>query len=285
MVENQIVRLSIKFRPLENILSPPYTSKVSKTILFSLLDGAGAEDILQRIESTQPQKPIIVTPIANLSDPTRRFLFKTVSSREKPIILGRGGIYEFYVTFTSSSIPLQKLIEALSPGTKLKLFTGEIIVEDTVFEVRSYESLGIKGGKVHITFMTPTLLSFPKEWVKIETPLRHSLLPIPCFIIWSLAQHWNIYASEKLKIRNVKRLAAYSNYALVELDYRLKPVTVVYDEKRRPRGFIGWTLYQHRRLRKKLSMYIEKLLEYANYVGVGRSRSIGFGVTAVRSIE
>lgn len=80
-------------------------------------------------------------------------------------------------------------------------------------------------------------------------------------------------------------LISYSNYASVEVDYSLKPVTVIYDERRRPRGFIGWVIYEHRRISPKLSRHLSRLLDYANYVGVGRFRSIGFGVVDVKALN
>ncbi|HID18234.1 TPA: CRISPR system precrRNA processing endoribonuclease RAMP protein Cas6, partial [Candidatus Bathyarchaeota archaeon] len=72
---------------------------------------------------------------------------------------------------------------------------------------------------------------------------------------------------------------------LVETNHRIKPVTAVYDGRRRPRGFIGWVIYEHRKLKPKLSRRISQLMEYANYVGVGRSRAIGFGITEVKAIH
>ncbi|MEM4462010.1 MAG: CRISPR system precrRNA processing endoribonuclease RAMP protein Cas6 [Candidatus Bathyarchaeia archaeon] len=281
MSENIIVKVLVEFRLLSSIVSPPFSSKISRTLLYNILKETFDKSIINNIT----YKPIILTPIIDLGHPNYRFIFKTSKSEERPIILKEMGRYGFYITIITKDIPIMKIVEALTPGKRVKIFTGEAIIENCQFDIRSFESLNLQGDKIRIEFMTPTLLSFPKGWIKVETPMRHSLFPIPCFIIWSLAEHWNTYAPKNLAIKNVKKLAAYSNYALVELDHNIKPVTVIYDEKRRPRGFIGWTLYEHRKLRTKLSTWINRLLEYANYIGIGRSRSIGFGSVRVRVVD
>ncbi|MDW8061887.1 MAG: CRISPR system precrRNA processing endoribonuclease RAMP protein Cas6 [Nitrososphaerota archaeon] len=280
-----IVKALVKFRLLSNIVSPPFSSKISRTLLYNIFRGVENSTVIQRINEGTPHKPIIVSPLLELDQLTPKFIYKTSTCEAKPIILKEKGEYGFYLTLITKDAPLIEIVEALTPGRRVKIFTGEAVIEDCQFEMRSFESLNLQGDKIHIRFMTPTLLSFPREWIKVETPIRHSLFPIPCFITWSLAEHWNTHAPKNLKIKNPKKLAAYSNYALVELDYNVKPVTAIYDEKRRPRGFIGWTLYEHRKLRTKLSIWINRLLEYANYVGIGRSRSIGFGVAQIKIKE
>jgi CRISPR-associated endoribonuclease Cas6 len=68
----------------------------------------------------------------------------------------------------------------------------------------------------------------------------------------------------------------------MEVDYNLRPVTVYYDKLRRPRGIMGWIVYQVRRKRKgRTYRELMKLLEYARYIGVGRSRATGFGQVLV----
>lgn len=49
---------------------------------------------------------------------------------------------------------------------------------------------------------------------------------------------------ENLRIPNIAKLRAYSDYSLVEQDFNIKPVTAIYDKKRRPRGFTRWSPIQ-----------------------------------------
>jgi len=159
-------------------------------------------------------------------------------------------------------------------------------VENIGVEMKSFERLTLRdgGGLIRMQFKTPVLISFPKSWVKFDkkVPVRHSLFPIPSLMIHGLAEHRNTYSPENLRIPNITKLRTYSNYSLVEQDFNIKPVTAIYDEKRRPRGFTGWVLYKHRRLNRNLDDALLKLLDYVNYIGVGRSRSIGFGVVEVK---
>ena len=153
-------------------------------------------------------------------------------------------------------------------------------------KAKSFNEIGLKEADAYkITFKTPTLLQAPKI-IKTDQTVRHVLFPSPKLITWSLAMHWNKYAPEHLKIPDIAKLATYSDYCLVEVDYRLKPTTAIYDERKRPRGFIGWTLYKWKpKGKKQYEQTLLKLLDYANYIGIGRSRSIGFGVVSIRETQ
>lgn len=143
-------------------------------------------------------------------------------------MLREGVSYGFNVTCLNG-LDLSLMVEALNPGVEIPLFTGKVRIGELSIEARRLESMNLDGKYVKVSFKTPALLYFPKSWIRAQTPLRHSLFPILCLIIWSLTRRWNRHAPEGLKIANPKRLAAYSNYALVETDHQIKPVTAVYD--------------------------------------------------------
>jgi CRISPR-associated endoribonuclease Cas6 len=97
--------------------------------------------------------------------------------------------------------------------------------------------------------------------------------------------HWNSQVGEELVIRD-SGLPYNSFFLLREVDYRISPVTVYYDEKRRPRGFIGRVLYHLAPTRRqKRRRNLLRLLDYANYVGVGKSRTMGFGMVSVKPFK
>jgi CRISPR-associated endoribonuclease Cas6 len=276
-----VVRFSIDFTPLSSIVIPPFSSKVSRT-LFIRMFGKKAEELSSE-KSTF--KPLILTPVYWVEG--GYFLFKADDSKglSKPLTLRESSRYRFYATLIGRSSEVVLLIQDLNLSSKFELFSGEVSVENIGVEVKPFESFTLKDsdGLIRVQFKTPVLISFPKSWVRLnrKIPARHSLFPIPSFMIHGLAEHWNTYSPENLRIPNVAKLRAYSNYSLVEQDFDIKPVTAIYDEKRRPRGFIGWVLYKHRRLNRNLDSSLLKLLDYANYIGVGRSRSIGFGTVEV----
>ena len=120
------------------------------------------------------------------------------------------------------------------------------------------------------------------KW-KFKGP-RYILFPHPFLIFWSLGTHWNTYAPPSLRIRDIWKLSYYAIHALMEVDYDLKPITAVYNGKKGPRAFAGWVIYKFRGVSKRLNQKLLRLLDYANYVGVGKSRSIGFGMTKIKPL-
>jgi len=277
MSQRIIARFCIYFIPLSNIIIPPFSSKVSRTIFMRIFH----EKIEKIVNERLAFKSIIFTPIYWIEG--EKFLFKSNDSN-KILMLKENNEYCFYVTMVRNYDEIFSFIQDFNLGSKLELFNGKIVIENLSLEFKSFKDMKIEDKElIKINFRTPVLISFPKGWIKLnkKIPARHSLFPIPSFIIHGLAEHWNIYAPDDLKIPNVAKLRAYSNYSLVEQDYDVKPITVIYDEKRKPRGFIGWVLYKHRKLNQELDNHIIRLLDYANYVGIGRSRSIGFGVVKV----
>jgi len=127
-----------------------------------------------------------------------------------------------------------------------------------------------------MNFISPVLLQLP-SYGRFKNG-RHLLFPLPSIIIRSLLDHWNANCGPDNVIRRSIYLQIYSNYALVEADFNIKPVTVYYDGVRKPRGFIGWVVYEVRARRKKNAYNnLMRLLDYARYVGIGKSRATGFG--------
>jgi CRISPR/Cas system endoribonuclease Cas6 (RAMP superfamily) len=69
------------------------------------------------------------------------------------------------------------------------------------------------------------------------------------------------------------------------IDYSIKPTTIAYDERRRIRGFTGWTIIDTTPIGRKNIERIDKLMALANYLGLGKSRGIGFGKVKAATIE
>ncbi|MCS7110833.1 MAG: CRISPR system precrRNA processing endoribonuclease RAMP protein Cas6, partial [Ignisphaera sp.] len=73
--------------------------------------------------------------------------------------------------------------------------------------------------------------------------------------------------------------------ALVTVDFRAKPTTVVYEKNEKPRGFTGWTIIDLKHLPQKIVKQLTKTLTLAQLIGIGKSRSIGFGYIEIKKIE
>lgn len=277
-----LCHLLIHFSPGENAVVPPFTSKVSKTILIQLLGDASLLSGLREPGGIL-RKPLVVSPVLKGGKP----LFK-VAGQDGFLVLRAGTRYSFKVSAIGEQAVgqvLSALMSRLSDNPDLKLFNTSISILGVDVILRDMAELGLPdAGAYRVVFRTPTMLQFPRPWRWRFKKVRYCLLPHPHLIVWSLARHWNSLAPLSLRL-DAWKLSCYANYALVEVDYDLKPVTAIYEKPASgPRGFVGWALFEHRKGNEKLDRRLRTLLDYANYVGVGKSRSIGFGMVSVEPI-
>jgi len=275
--------LTFHFTPEQDVVVPPFTSKVSKTILIRLLgDGSLISGI--REPGGLLRKPLVVSPVMASGRP----LFK-LQGQGGFIVLRTGHRYSFEVSAVGSPAS-EKLLNCLLdklPCDGIRLFNAEVSVLGVDVAVRDLSDLCLPEADAYrVEFKTPTILQYPRPWrwwFKDEN--RYCLFPHPHLMVWSLARHWNSLAPPGLKVPDIYRLSCYAHYALVEADYNLRPVSVVYErDGSGPRAFMGWVLFERRLGNPKLDRHLRVLLDYANYVGVGKSRSIGFGMVEVRPV-
>ena len=283
--------------PLRDAILPPYTSKLVKTLLMR----AGVLEPFRRFYQGlgEGPKPFSMTPLFRGSKP----LFKEWGRDGGPLTAAEGEPLWFRVCMVSSVdilgelLPGDEVVDAPPYGV-FSLSLAELEVVDP----RSL-SIGLSGsrGYVRIRFLTPTLLSTKLMAPPLDHFLRrvrrlgakYVLYPSPPHICSFLVRLWNVVAPEQPISRKVTpEWAAYfmgrlCEVAMVVVDYRSRPITVLYDEKegsyRRPRGFIGWAVYEinTRRLVKAL----DRALALANYLGIGKSRAVGFGTVAVEKLD
>ncbi len=268
-----VMRMTTTFRPLRRTLIPPFSAKVSKTILYKI------SELYRRVsESATYLKPVAVTPLYRGG----QALFKTKESRI-PMVLEEGAHYSFSASIvTNEESSLEDLVSLSSPVIE-DVFGSAVSIESLHIEVRDFGSFGFnKPSAIKITFETPVLLQLPSRRRFLSG--RHFLFPIPSLLIGTLIEYWNKYCPPPMLIKNSYYLTVYSNYVLREADFEIRPVTVLYDESRSIRGFVGWVLYDLRAARNTKSLKeILSLLDYAQYVGVGRSRATGFGQLRLKS--
>ncbi|GIU72555.1 MAG: hypothetical protein KatS3mg003_2034 [Candidatus Nitrosocaldaceae archaeon] len=262
---SNIARAKIRFRVKDDIIIPPFSSKISRSIVIKALGD---------ISFNYKYKPYVITPIFRNDKPLIKSIYNNSHIR-----LFKDKDYHFY--FTALDVGLvTKVIE----NSSIYLYNTEFNITDYELEVKTFGSLMIDSDKINIRFITPLLLQLPTKWSGIKRS-RNFLLPVPSLMLWSIANHWNNFAPEELKIENCKRLVVFSNYSMLEFDYRLRPLTVVYDDKRTPTGIIGWIKFSINSNDDKYKNYLKRLLAYANYFGLGRSRAIGFGMVNVNTIK
>jgi CRISPR/Cas system endoribonuclease Cas6 (RAMP superfamily) len=174
---------------------------------------------------------------------------------------------------------------------------GDLVVSVPEVEVLPFESLRMELPEVFkLVFQTPTVLTSklmaPPNLAGRVRPM-HKLIPQPSFILSHLLRMWNSFAPPELRIGKPSEWAPYllgrqADITLIELDYRVRPETVVVGRDssgrlRKVRGFRGWVLYRSTAPRKLQEIY-SRLLALAQLLGVGRSRGIGLGQVAVEPV-
>ncbi|WP_390530470.1 CRISPR-associated endoribonuclease Cas6 [Sulfurisphaera ohwakuensis] len=256
------IRFSLKFK--DEVIVQPFTSKVSRIVMSNY------PSYVKISESSEPLKPVRVTVI---KDEEGRSIFKGMDGnvlRLKPQI-------NYFFDLTSLDINLFEEVVS-SPYFNTKVYSTEASVE--VGETKVFEEAEIEDSKAYkIEFKTPTLIQPPRPNFKRKKN-RYLLFPFSPYFLVSIQRHWNKYQEKKIIISYSRAL-----YYFKEVDYNLKPVTVIYD-KSKVRGFVGWALFTlEARRNSSLREGIRKLLAYSNYVGVGKSRAIGFGEVMVKGVK
>lgn len=261
-------RIKVRFRVEEDLVIPPFSSKVSRSIIFKVL---GEDNQIFKVKSN---KPYVITPIFLDNKP----LIKDTSINESLKLLKDN---EYYFYFTALDLDLLKRIMEID---NIELFNTKFRFMDYELEVKSFGSLIIDSNKINIRFVTPLLLQLPSKWSNIKRK-RNFLFPIPSLMLWSLIDHWNTYALQELKIDNKKRLAVFSNYAMLEFNYNIRPWPVIYDDVRKPTGIAGWIQFIIDNIDNEYTTMLKRLLAYANYFGLGRARAIGFGMVDIKGYK
>jgi len=276
-----IVRASFTFTPFSNIVIPPYSTKVTKSLMFRLLGRESSGRLLTQLMTAIRYKKILLSPIFAGG----KALIKLDGNGNSLLTLFKDRNYTFIVTVLDRESGIE-LVDALAniDSVSLEAFNSFIKLSSLEIRVTRFDDIGLPPETEYISFstLTPVLLQLPPV---ARTPIRNILIPIPSIIVGSLMDHWNNQVGEELVIRD-SGLPYNSFFLLREVDYRISPVTVYYDEKRRPRGFIGRVLYHLAPTRRqKRRRNLLRLLDYANYVGVGKSRTMGFGMVSVKPFK
>lgn len=274
MGDRSIIRLLVTFSAAGNAIIPPFSAKVSKLILYRM------SEVYRKLESMpKTLKPISVSPLFYDGRP----LIK-LKGENQTLTLRNGCVYSFSCSLIPSQDFMLDELVSLERSVINDVFGASVVIRSIRLEVKRYDSFGFKKpSAIKLNFLTPVLLQLPR--FKGYKTSRYLLFPIPSLLISSLVEHWNSNSDPSAYIKNPYYLSYYSYYALVEADFNLRPATVVYDEKRLIRGLLGWVLYDLRRSKNTPSLKrLLALLDYAQYVGVGKSRATGFGQVSVKCI-
>ncbi len=270
MINNSsIARIRLRFTVDRDVLIPPFSSKISRSIIIKMIGDDNPLLINDRY------KPYVFStvmidgrPLIRSMDPDKDVFDPTTNLK-----LHKGKEYSFSITTIGHDI----LTVLLAANKEVKLFDCNFSIIGMDMTLTTFNNLMFTDSDFIMRFITPALLQFPKKWGDMKRA-GNFLFPIPSLLLWSPAQHWNRYAPDDLKIESCKRLAVYSNFSMLEMDYNLRPTTVIYNEVSRPKGITGWVRWHIDDFDEEMAIQLRRILAYTQYMGVGRSRSIGFGM-------
>jgi len=282
-----VVKNTYKIRCISDVIPPPLTSKLLKYIIERYGKGIIKEFTLRYTAF----KPVQIS-ILFLNN-------KAFYSRGDPLpSLVKGTVLNAWVSVAGDSISPFELDISGTYNTPYGIFDVELAEVEAIDLSKS--GLGV-GRYFKVDFVTPAVLTAkhmvppPLRDKASKLPERHRLLPQPSFIFSYLLKLWNSIAEPDERIPGpgagdweAYKLGRLADVTLVEVDYRLRPETVVVGRDsrgrlRRVRGFTGWVVYEC--LSRRLLPIYDKLLALATYLGVGRSRGIGLGMVRVTGLS
>jgi len=271
-----IVCISFQVTALHNIVLPPVSSKVLKYVLMT------TSSFWREALGRPGFKPLRLSMLFQGSRPL-------YSSGDSVVSVERGDVLWGEACAAVDCSNTVKVLECLPDGHYDTPY-GKILVEPLEARVEDVRrlSLGTITGVLRVRFLTPTIITnrvlLPGE---APAPPMHRLLPAPGLVVAAAFRLWNRVAPPEQRVYfrdgwdlDAAKLARIADIFMAELDYSIKPVTVVIgrDDRgrlRRARGYTGWIVY--RVASKKLAKYLDKFLALANRLGIGRSRAIGLG--------
>lgn len=266
-MDKVIVKTTFSFSVDKNVIIPPFSPKVCKILLHSI------SELYADIYSDKTGfKPLSISSIYKNDKPLIKY-----NKNDKPLILYAKEPYSFTITLIMDENNTFDDIININ-NNNIRLFNTNVSIDSINIVMKRFDDikLDISEGYIKMRFVSPILVQLP-SYGRFKKG-RHLLFPIPSIILRSLIDHWNVYAPLNLRVKNPVYASLYSNYMLIEVDHYIKPVTAIYDNKRKPRGFIGWVIYKVIKKRSKYHNLILRMLDYSNYVGIGRARSTGFGM-------
>ncbi len=288
-----LVTLKFKLHFKSNVILPPFTSRITKFILYSSNCLRGLRKLY---ESRSKFRPVTLSTLYTLAG---KPLYKR-GGRNQPILAREGMVLTAYIAyFVRGEIPLGNAIYECEgsvgePFSNIEFSTWEV-------EVASLSSLSLgldKGNIIRVDFETPLVMStkimtpppLRANPIIRKTPNEYRLLPTPGYVAASAMRVWlgvvhGVNPDDYHAPYGVGRLA---DIFMPEVDYRLRPVTVVYGRDslgrlKKIRGVVGYASYALRS--RKIAVTLDKLLALATRIGLGKNRSIGFGKITVTTYK
>lgn len=295
-IDGYVVTLTLRFTVHRDTILPPFTSRVLKTLLQR---EECLEPFRRLYESRRSFKPVRLSVLRA----GERVLYQTEERAQRgPLTSRAGDSLEGSIAAYTRGDPFQLATQAAGCSGRLPPPLDGLTFEAVEARVESVSTLtaGITGGEpFKLVIRTPLLIDTklmtppPLQGRKVvKTRQAYRLLPTPSYIASAATRLWLATA------KNIEDLAAeawiayavgrLSDVLVAEIDYKIRPVTVIYgrdDNKklRKPRGPVGYIIYKT--LNPRLAPILDKTLALASRLGLGKSRSIGFGEITINTTQ
>ena len=285
-----VYTIRFKLVPLDSdVILPSFTSKLVKQLV---LTQPCFSQVRALYESKATLKPVTFKVL-------RRGSRRLYSSEGGPILTARVGEVlggEIAVFSRKPDLDLGLLSEC-NTRVSLPPLTSSFLLEVMEATLENVNAMTLNLGQTQflgVRLHTPTLLS-----TKLMTPphLRtsklieriedlHRLAVTPAYICNEATKLWLALAKDINPAQSPTpyHLGRACDITIGEVDIQIKPETVTYDREggktKRIRGVTGHILYKI--LTPRITTTIDKILALTTKLGIGRSRSIGFGEIEVK---
>ncbi len=268
------VRLEVV--PLSDCALPPFTSKVTRTA-FAVLTGRAPSFPKRRASFSllfRRGKPLYRELKPREADPSR-----------VKLLARRGEVLECRYSLLLSDTPALP-----EPSGVVEVGGAKFEARISGIEVVSFSEMSLDlPRKFVVRFLSPTLLPVPgrsKLLGRGGPRRRYRLVPDLPLALALLAYDLRVQGLVDI---SPDRMFKWAYRALAELDFKARPVSVLYTIKDGTpvveRGFVGRVAYE---MLDDSSEYAERarlLLGYASRFGIGKSRSVGFGHVEIEPLH
>ncbi len=282
--EGFVARLRLALYSMEELVLPPFTSRVLKHV--ASID-PGLSFIMRIYEERRIFRPVTFSPLYV----DGRALYKVEGDGSGPLVMRPGRVYHGFISIVSRDYRVVDSL-ALYSGGRLRTRYGGLVVEPLEVSVENLRGLSLGVDRFFkIRFLTPVVLtsklmappSLGGRRIIKKTPERHKLFPSSSYIMASAARLWVALAlgDDPRGSWIPYKIGRLADIMIVEVDHSVKPVTAVYgktsdkEKLRLVRGITGWAVYEI--LNPRIKVFVDRMLALASRMGLGRSRSIGFG--------
>jgi len=205
---------------------------------------------------------------------------------DKPLIIGPGREYLFYIGFTEDVSHQVTLALTSIDGVELfgvKWFLVEMGIESYRLPTQDVPGeLSLDGAEaVKLEFRTPTLLLDPFKESRYKR-----FLPLPGIVFaYNIGDLLRMQRNrEYIEAVNIVNTVLNETYSALET---VKPIKYIYEGKQLPgitgyiKYIIDWDLVE----KLEIKNFLENLLLHTKIMGIGTSRANGFGHTTVKIVK